>query len=315
MLETSEYVAFLTCYSPSQMPRKYARRPRRKKKKYSVRRSKLADKKINTGEFSRTLFEKRAKQIADKAVKESHEWFKAKLVTADPQFDWPAHGSWLRVPSASCFSLNAATLFHVRLTDLGNILENSLYQPAQGQDSLTNDLRISSFRSKLDFRYAGASDCLIDISIVKVNGSQLLSTQTAIPSIEMVEPLNDLYEYWGATIRQSLDYKFQRVAHRRIKMRPAKLYAGNRLISSAGSNQGYQFQSTANTYTDPQRSVSITKSFKGKGMKLFVQNAARAPQTEYFLLVVADRPVEFTAITCTRFRLEKAADVSQPGNV
>lgn len=286
------------------MPRKYARRRRRgKKRKYAATRSKLADKKINT------LFEKRAKQIADKAVKDSHEWYTAKWITKDPQFDWAAHGPWLRVPTASCLSLNAATLFHLRLTDLGQILENSLYVPTQASDAVDNQLRISSFRSKFDFRYAGSAPCTIDISMVKVNGSQLLSTQTAIPTISMVQPINDLYEYWPSTMRQNLDFKYQRIAHKRIHMGPGKMFRNAYLPTGQNS-------ATANVavYNDPQKSVSITKAFKGAGMKLQVENTNRAPQTEVYLLVVADRPIEFTAVTGVRFRLDKATQGAQPGN-
>lgn len=295
------------------MARRYGRRKRRKKK-YSVSRSKLADKKINT------LFEKRALQIAKKEVKASHEWFVSKMVTKDPQFDWVAAGPYLRVPSASCFSLNAGTLqrntfaWHLRLSDLGTLLENSLNQPTDPNDSITNDLRISSFRSCFDFRYAGASDCLIDISICKVNGSQLLSASTPVPTIEMVQPLNQLYKYWAATQRQSLGFKFQRIAHKRVKLGKGVLYTDSRVVSNAGSNQGYNFTTTATIHTDPARTVSIMKSFKGKGARLYVENAVRPPQTEYYLMIVADRPIEFCAVHATRFRLEKAAAISQPGN-
>lgn len=278
-----------------------------KKRKYTVSRSKLANKRIDT------LFEKRCLEITKKQIKKSHEWYTVKILTKDPQFDWVTHGSWLRVPSASCFSLNAGTMFHLRLSDLGQILENSIFS-ASANDALTNDLIISSFRNKFDIRYNGASDCRVDMSIVKVNGSQLLSQQTNVPTIEMIEPLNDLYEYWPSTVRQSLDFKFSRVAHKRITLRPAHLYTDNRIVSNVGSNQGYAFTSALSIHTDPQKSVTLNKYFKGQGAKLFVQNALRAPQTEYYLMVAADRPIEFTCVTAIKFRLDKAADISQPGN-
>lgn len=287
----------------------YARnRRRRKKGKSKAYYRKLRDARINTA------VEVAALRIAKKEVKKSHEWYKSKIITKDAQFDWTAHGPYVRVPSVSCFSLNAGNLWYLRLTDLGSILENSLYQPTQANDALTNDLRISSFRSKFDFRYAGASSCLIDISIVKVPGSQLLSAVAQVPVVEMCEPLNDLYEYWPATTRQSLGYKFQRLAHKRVRIGPARQYTDSRLISSQGSNQGYTYTSAATVHTDPQKSVTITKAFKGQGMKLMVDNAVRASRAEVYLLVVADRPIEFTGVHCTRFRLEKAADIAQPGN-
>ena len=237
------------------------------------------------------------------------------MTTADPAFlgqdgqGWVTHGPWLRVPTSSCLSLNAGQLFHLRLSDLGSILENSLYNPNAADDSIVNDLRVSSFRTKFNFRYAGSAECLIDVSIVKVNGSQMLSTQTTIPSRDMVEPINDLYEYWQSTPRQSLDFKFQRIAHKRIRMGPGRLY---RNAHPADNNN--QTVWGAAVYTDPEKHVSLHKSFKGKGMKLYVEAATRPPQTEYFLLVMATRPIEFTAISATRFRLEKAAVISQPGN-
>jgi len=284
----------------------YARKRKRSRRKgRSRKRSRLADKRINT------LFEKRALEIAKKEVKKSHEWYTTKQITKDPNFNWDTHGPYVRVPSASCFSLNPGSLYHLRLSDIGNILENDLL-PIGGTETLMNNMRVSSFRSSFDFRYNGASDCLIDISIVKVNGSQLLATQTTMPNILMVEPLNNFYKFWPAQLRQRLDYKFQRIAHKRIKMRPAKIYTDSHTTSNAGSNQGYAFANTSTVHTDPSRKVTLTKSFKGAGAKLYVENAARPPQTEYYLLVVADRPIEFCAVHATRFRLEKAADLVMP---
>lgn len=196
-----------------------------------------------------------------------------------------------------------------RLSDLGTVLENSLYQPTDPNDSITNELRVSSFRNKFNFRYSGETEVLIDISIVKVNGAQMLSTQTTIPTIDMVEPLNDLYEYWPSTMRQSLDYKYQRIAHKRVRMRASSMYTNAHLNS--GQNSAVTVPAT---YREGERHVSLHKSFKGAGMKLHVENSVRAPQTEYFLLVASSRPIEFTCITAIRFRLEKASQISQPGN-
>lgn len=287
------------------MPRRRRYKKKGKSKAYYRR---LRDTRINTA------VEAAALRIAKKEVKKSHEWYTAKNITKDPNFDWAVHGPFVRVPSNSCFSLNAGNLFHLRLTDLGGILENSLYQPNDPTDVLKNILRISSFRSKFDFRYAGASACKIRVAIVRVNGAQLLSAQTQVPTLNMLKPLNDLYQYWPGTLRQELDFKFTTLADKVIKIGPARLYTDNRIISNVGSNQGYTYTTAATVHTDPQRSASIMASFKGKGMRLLVDDNARAPQAEVYLMVVADRPIEFTAVTATRFRVEKASQDAQPGN-
>lgn len=288
------------------------KKPYRKKKSYRKKGfvKKLADKKINT------LVEKRIKEIAQSEDRKNQVWYKPRTLVADTTFNWTAHGPYLRVPSASCLSFNAGAMFHLRLTDWGQIIQNQL-NSSSGSELLSNYLRVRALKNRLDFRYSGTYDSHIKIWMVEIVGAQELAEQVTIPSIDTCPSgdMNGLNKYWPRAQREVLPYKYKILAKKDITLRAAKMYTNAYPTSNSGSNQGYTFTNAGAVHTETQKVCYLNKFYKGLGSKFQVDyDDARTPKREIYLCILGDTPITFNIVSCAEFRFDQILDSGQPSS-
>lgn len=272
--------------------------------------SKLADKKINT------LVEKRMLEIAQDEDRKNQVWVKSRTLVADDTFNWEAHGSVLRVPSASCLVVNAGTLFHLRLSDFGEFLRNPINSEVDS-NRLNNYVRCRAFKNRFDFRYAGTYPSNIRIWMVEISGGQELSeiAGLTVPTLDCIPKgdMNGLNCFWPRTLKEQVPYKYRIIAQKDITLQPAKLYTDSHPTTNVGSNQGYTFSNSSSVHTEVQKVCYLNKYYKGLGNRFQVNyDDPRAPRKEVYLCIVSDTPLIFNCVSSSEFRLDKIQDQVQP---
>lgn len=284
------------------MPRRkrnFRKRPSKKmyRRRYKVSVGKLLSKKVDSA------LERRMVEIAKKEDNKSLVWYRTHFLVKDAQFDWGAHGSILRVPSASCLTINAAQQFHYRLTDIGQLIKNNIDSAADSK-TLNNYMRIRSFQCKLDFRYTGAVPAHGVVYIVSVPSSTALDAGgQVVPQADMCPRggLNLLNSFRQSVLRESVDYKYQIVAKKYVTINPAREYQAAWPINNNNSTTWNQ-----PIHTEKQKFLSIHKSFKGLGKRFSViESDDRVQRHEYFLCIVFDTVISFNGVVSTLFRLEE----------
>lgn len=269
------------------------------RKKYTVSVGKLMSKKVDS------LLEKRMVEIAQKEDRKNQEWFR-QVTTVDGGggFDWPGHGPYLRVPSASCSVHNAGTLFNRCLTDVGQLIKNQI-DSAIDATTLSNYIRIKNMSATFDFRYAGSVPCKIQLWIVGIPAATRLRTDgVTVPTIHTCPGygLNILNKYRPRAEKETVEYKFRVVAKKLIHFKPTQIYTPawplNNNNATAWSNPVHMEQS---------KTVTISHTFKGAGKKFIVIDSDdSAQQMEYYLCMLGDAPVTYVLAYATRFRLDGA---------
>lgn len=263
-------------------------------------RSKLADKRINT------LFEKRAKEIADKAVRDGQVWYNGVDKIANFQIPgaWSTHGPYVRVPDASCLTVNAGTMWHKKMSSFGQMLKNDI-NSTDDEKLLVNYVRCKSMQASFDFRHSAPHSVILKLFIVAIPSAYELETQGAtVPDARMTPGggTNLLFRYRQRLQREFVQYKYRVVASKTVRLPAADIYTPAYPINN-NNNTVWNLPA----HKTVQRTVSIAKYFKGAGKQFQMDNDTdRAVKEEYYLCFTADTAVSFCAVTHCKFRLEEA---------
>lgn len=279
----------------------------KRKNKNSNRNSKLSDKKINT------LVEVRMQEIAQSEDRKNQTWLKPRNLISDPTFNWATHGSVLRVPAASCLTVNAGTLWHLRLTDFGQLLQNDTNNATGSTARLSNYIRCMYLKSKFDFRYTGSVPQHIRVWMVQINASQELAEEITMPDINTVPKggLNDYNYFQHNALRELLPYKYKILCHTDLYFRPSMEYTSAWPINNNNSTVWNQ-----PIHMEQSKSLTLNKFYKGLGKKLQVNHDdPRTPKQEIFLCACSDGVMTFTCVTECKIRVDSIQDRLQPSFV
>lgn len=280
--------------------RKKTKKVMRKKKNYI---SKLKDKKINT------LIEKRIQQIAKDEIR---NFAKRKVIyrNTDTQFNWEAHSPWLRVPSASCITENAGTLFHLDISDIGDTYINNLTGNA---DSKKSRIAIDGFKSLVTFRYQGTYPAKYTLAYIEMTPNE---DTASYPVRDMLRngSQNGLFYYNRRGISDDLDQQisYRVLKQKTITIKPAILYTNS--LRQHNANELYQNP----IQTEVEKRVNFDYKFPKPKMLVFSQkstgdNEAENPlQKSYFLCLIGDSVMTFYNTTQTTLCVESPTDAVIP---
>lgn len=277
------------------------------KLKYKSYNNRLADNKINT------LVEKRIQEIAKKEDSKQYIWYTPNTLVADANFNWDVHGAVLRVPTASCLRVNAATLWHLRLSDFGNKIHNNLSAGNPVPDM--NYVRCKALLNRLEFRSTSSLPVKIKAWILAVPGSEALSSVVTMPDLATIPKgdLNGLYAFRPRVLKEGLSYKYRIIAQTVIHLQPTRLHTNAYAVSNSGSNQGYAFTNAGAIHTEVSKVVFLNHYFKGEGKRFQLDSGSVRPyREELYLCIVSDSVIDFTVVAQQRFRLEGPQQTAQP---
>lgn len=264
-----------------------------KKTRKNVYSSRLADKKINT------VVEKRIQEIARKEDQKNFVWYTNIDRIALPVFNWDAHGPQDRIPSNSMFGVNSGTLFHLRISDFGEKIKNSLVATAPVPEM--NYIRCAAVKNRFEFRHSGSTPCRILIWILSVPGSNALSGATTMPDIKTAPlSLNGLYDFNKRIEGEDLPYKYRILGHKVVTLPPAKLFTAGVTRLDGGAPD------VPTLHTEVGKVVYLNKYFNGQGKRFLCDDGTIRPfKEEMYIMMTADNPVDLTLVAYQKFRLEK----------